>query len=73
MNEVIQLVASCLKRSVADLSCGLCMPSLMVCCPDLRFSLVDENYYPPPSVAEYYLTTKKRRAVKAQGASFSNG
>jgi hypothetical protein len=36
------------------------------------FSLVNQNDSPPESITEYYLTTKKRRAVKPRGL-FSNG
>ena len=41
----IQLGAYCLKRSLADLSCSCCMPSLMVCCPYTRvFSCAREPF-----------------------------
>src|ERR1051326_6990563 len=36
-------------------------------------SLPNENDSPPRSLAESYLTIRKRQAVNAQGASFSNG
>ena len=63
----IQLGASCLKRSFAALSCSLCMPSLMVCFPSTSVFSGPWEPFSAISMAEYYLTTKKRRVVKAQG------
>ena len=63
----IQLGASCLKRSFAALSCSLCMPSLMVCFPSTSAFSGPWEPFSAISMAEYYLTTKKRRVVKAQG------
>jgi sarcosine oxidase subunit beta len=67
VNEIIQLVASCLKRSFAALSCGLCKPFLRVCCHGGLFSLVHENHSSALSRAESQLTARKRQALKAQG------
>jgi hypothetical protein len=55
----IQLVASCLKRSLAGLSRSLCMPSLMVFVPTPVFSLVNENDSPPGLMAVSYLIESK--------------
>jgi hypothetical protein len=37
------------------------------------FSLVNENDSPPRSMAEFHLTERKRLAITAQRAFFSNG
>src|SRR5215468_5421202 len=60
----IQLVALCLKRSVAGLSCSHRMLSLMVCCRYRLFSPLYENYPPAFSIAESQLTATKRQAMK---------
>ncbi len=49
------------------------MSSLMVCCPYPVFSLVNENDSPSGSMAEFHLTARKRLAMIAQRAFFSNG
>ncbi len=72
----IQLVASWLKRSLADLSCSLCMPFLIVCCPYSRgYRRMSKDYEYKMSSSESMVCLTmirllvKRLARTAQAAS----